>query len=73
MFDVIDFEWEEKGLVIERKPVYYNETLVDETINVSLNYSLSDYKNKELMYKKILEDVEILRNRFVEIQKSRKG
>lgn len=70
MFDAIGFKWkEEKGLVVERRPVYYNETMVDEKIDVSLHYSLADFKNRKSMYKKMLEDVEILRNKLVETQK----
>ena len=73
MFDAIDFEWneKEKGLVVERRPVYYNEKIVDEKIDVSLHYSLSDFKNRKSMYKKMLEDVEILKNRLIKIQKQK--
>lgn len=72
MFDAIDFKWneKEKGLVVERRPVYYNEKMVDENIDVSLHYSLSDFKNRKSMYKKMLEDVEILKNRLIETQKT---
>lgn len=73
MFDAIDFEWneKEKGLVVERRPVYYNEKMVDENIDVSLHYSLSDFKNRKSMYKKMVEDVEILKNRLIETQKGK--
>lgn len=72
MFDAIDFKWDkkEKGLIVERRPVYYNEKMVDENIDVSLHYSLSDFKNRKSMYKKMLEDVEILKNRLIETQKT---
>jgi len=72
MFDAIDFKWkkEEKGLVVERRPVYYNEKMVDENIDVSLHYSLSDFKNRKSMYKKMLEDVEILKNILIGTQKT---
>ncbi len=65
------FKWDEKekGLIVKRKPIYHNETMVDETIDVLLHYNLSDFKNRKSMYKKILEDVEILRNRLIETQK----
>ena len=71
MFDAIDFEWNEreKGLVVTRKPIYHNEKIVDEQIEVTLDYTLSDFKNRKLMYQKILSDVEILRTRLIEAQK----
>ena len=71
MFDAIDFEWDkkEKGLVLERRPIYYNERMVDEELDVSLHYRLSDFKNMETMYNKILADMKILRNRLIESQK----
>ncbi len=71
MFDAIDFKWDkkEKGLVVERRPIYYNERMVDEELDVSLHYRLSDFKNMETMYNKILADVEILKNRLIEAQK----
>lgn len=71
MFDAIDFKWneKEKGLVVERRPIYYNEKMVDEKIDVTLHYTLSDFKNRKSMYNKILGDVEILRNRLIETQK----
>lgn len=71
MFDAIDFQWnkKEKGLVVERRPIYYNERMVDEELDVSLHYRLSDFKNRETMYNKILADVETLKNRLIEAQK----
>lgn len=71
MFDAIDFKWNEKetGLVVERRPIYCNEKMVDETIDVTLHYTLSDFKNRKSMYNKILGDVEILRSRLIETQK----
>lgn len=57
------------GLVVERRPVYHNETIVNERIEVTLDYALSDFKNRELMYKKMLSDVELLRKRLIETQK----
>lgn len=71
MFDAIDFEWDEKekGLIVENRPIYYNGRLVNENIDVSLHYCLSDFKDRKSMYKKILEDVEILKNRLIETQK----
>lgn len=72
MFDAIDFEWnkKEKGLVVKRKPIYYNEHMVDETIDVSLHYEVSDFKNRKAMFKKMLEDVEELKKRLIESQNS---
>lgn len=70
MFDAIDFKWneKEKGLIVVRKPIYHNEKIVDEQIEVTLDYTLSDFKNRKLMYEKMLSDVEILRCRLIEAQ-----
>lgn len=72
MFDAIDFKWdkEKKGLVVERRPVYFNEKIVDETISVSLDYRLSNFKSRKSMYSKILEDVEMLKNSLIKTQKN---
>ena len=75
MFDAIDFEWdkEEKGLIVSRTPIYYNESKVDEKIDVLLNYRLSDFKNRKSMYEKILIDTEKLKNSLIEALKSIEG
>lgn len=72
MFDAIDFKWneEKKGLVVERRPIYFNEKIVDETISVSLDYRSSNFKSRKAMYSKILEDVETLKNGLIKIQKN---
>lgn len=48
---------EEYGLIVERIPVYWNDRVVDEKVNVSLNYRASDYKNRKAMYNAMLKDL----------------
>lgn len=65
-----------KGLIVERTPVYWNDALVDEEINVNLYYTKSDYKSRKVMYKNILKDLEkattIFKNTIKEIEKEDK-
>ena len=60
----------EKGLVVERIPIYWNEKVVDETINVSLHYRLSNFKDREYMYDKMLNDIEEVRRNLIIAQEN---
>lgn len=52
-----EYEIDNKGLIVERTPIYYNERMIDEKINVTLNYQKSDFKNRKEMYNKISTDL----------------
>lgn len=60
---------EQDGLVPERIPTYWNNQCVDEEINVTLRYKVSNFKNRKGMYKRIFDDIEKIKESLLEAQK----
>ena len=60
---------EQDGLVVEKIPTYWNNQCVDEEINVTLRYKVSNFKNRKGMYKKIFDDIEKIKEILLEAQK----
>lgn len=60
---------EKDTIIVERRPTYWNNKVVDETIEVTLNYRASHFKTRKAMYKKIQEDLEKVQKSLIEAQK----
>ena len=60
---------EKDAIIVERCPTYWNNKVIDKTIEVTLNYRASHFKTRKAMYKKIQEDLEKVQKSLVEAQK----